>query len=80
MLEKGGSIAELVERPPTVLKVGGSNLSAYLCFIRTLFIQIVNRREVSNYTYVSYGFDTSNHFNLSKSVKVCLHIDSCKRP
>jgi hypothetical protein len=35
------------------------------CFIRAPFIWVNDRQEVSNYTYLSYGFGTSNHFTLN---------------
>jgi hypothetical protein len=61
-------VSELVAQPPTVPKIRGSNHGADLCFIRALFIQINDRQEVSNYTYVSHGFGTSNHFELVQRV------------
>jgi hypothetical protein len=62
-------VAKLVPRPPTFPKVWGLNFCAYSCFIRALFIWIGDWWEVSNFIYVSYRFNTSNHFDSSQHVK-----------
>jgi hypothetical protein len=79
IIARGGGVAELVARPPTVPKVRGSNHGADLCFIRALFIGINDGREVSNYTYVSYGFGTSNHFEMIQHVEICSHFEPFNR-
>jgi hypothetical protein len=55
--KEGGSVAELVACQPTLPKVRVSNHDAEKCFIRVPFIRINDRQKVSNYTYVSYGFE-----------------------
>jgi hypothetical protein len=72
-------MAELVASPPTVLKIRGSNLVTNQCFIRGPIIQINDGEEVSKYAYVSYGFGTSNHFEMVECVEVCLHFESSNR-
>jgi hypothetical protein len=57
----GGYIAEIVACLSIVPKGGGSNLSAYYCFVIALFIPIANIQELSIYTYVSCGFDAYSH-------------------
>jgi hypothetical protein len=73
LLIKGGSIAELVA------KIRGSNLDANSFFIKALIILINDGGEVSNYTYVSNGFGTLNHFELVQRVEVCSHFELSNR-
>jgi hypothetical protein len=64
----------LLAYSPTVSKIEGSN------FIRAMFIGIADRWEVSNYKYVSNGFDTSDHFDSNQRVQGLLAHWHNKRP
>jgi hypothetical protein len=76
---QGGSIAELLTRPLIVPKVRGLNLDTNYCCIRAPIIWNNVRIKVSNYTYVSYGFGTLNHFEMVQGVEVCSHFESSNR-